>query len=130
LVQLRKVDIMNNMRRKVAAYLTSRISQIDGIEAPVEAEHCKHVYMMYTIKLNSVNRTEFIKYLIQNGIGASVHFDPVVHKQQYYFTQASLPITEEVSQKIVTLPIYPQMAQEEMDFVLEKVEEAARKFRL
>jgi perosamine synthetase len=130
LVQLRKVDTMNNMRRKIASYLTRRISQIEGIEAPVEAENCKHVYMMYTIKLNGINRTGFIKYLIQNGIGASVHFEPVVHKQQYYLSEISLPITEEVSQKIVTLPIYPQMTQEEMDFILEKVDEAAKKFRL
>lgn len=128
--QMKKVDNLNDKRRKNAGYLNELLN-IDGIETPVEMPNAKHVYQMYTIKLaKGINRSSFLKFLRDNGVGASVHFDPPVHLQTYYrnmYKSLSLPVTEDVANRIVTLPMYPSMTKEEMDYVAEKIKEALKK---
>ena len=86
----------------------------------------KHVYQMYTIKLKKSNRDTSVKKLKQKGIEASVHFDPPVHLQTYYqknypTKKDSLPITEKLSQSIITLPMFPQMTKKELDFTITNI---------
>ena len=131
LVQLKKLDKMNESRRKHAQYLNKGLENIEAIETPVELGKCKHVYQMYTIKLlsNHIDRTKFITKLRENGIGASVHFDPPVHLQPYYLSfgyKGKLPVTEKVSNSIVTLPMYPQLKKEELDYMISSVEGALK----
>ena len=129
LVQLKKVDKMNDLRRQHALYLNKNLD-FDGIDLPVEKKECRHVYQMYTIKLRGIDRTNFIKMLRDNGIGASVHFDPPVHLQPYYldsgWKKEDLAVTEQLSKSIVTLPMYPSLTKEELDFMIEKIEEAIK----
>jgi perosamine synthetase len=128
--QLRKLDDMNERRRQHAAYLNSKL-QIEGIELPVELLECKHVYQMYTIKLaDGIDRTAFLKFLRDKEIGASVHFDPPVHLQHYYragsFDTRELKVTEMVAKRIVTLPMYPTMTREQLDFMVGNIYEAIK----
>lgn len=121
LVQLGKLDRMNEMRRSNAKYLNRKLD-FDGIETPVEAEGAKHVYQMYTIKLdmNRIDRSSFVLKLREKGIDANVHFDPPVHLQPYYirFGRKGLPVTERVANSIVTLPMYPKLGKEELDYMV------------
>ena len=125
IIQLKKLDKMNDLRRKHAAYLNKNLKELDRVEIPIESEKCKHVYQMYTIKLKNYNRTEFIKKLKEKEIMASVHFDPPVHKQHYYKNKFnnSLPITEKISDSIVTLPLFPQLKKEELDYMISSIRE-------
>jgi perosamine synthetase len=119
--QLKKLDGMNEKRRQHAAYLKTQLSDVEEIDLPVEAEHCKHVYQMFTIKVKDMDRNAFVRRLREKGIGASVHFDPPVHLQGYYlerFGRVHLPVTEQVAQSIVTLPLYPQLKEEELDRIV------------
>lgn len=131
-VQLSKLDKMNKLRRDNAKLISESLSRIDGIETPTEKEHCKHVYQMYTIKLSkSINRTEFIKSLREKGIEASVHFDPPVHLHPYYMKfgnrEGNLPITEDVSQRIVTLPMFPTLTREQIDYMIKIIGSITKK---
>ena len=131
--QLKKLDNMNNLRRKHSQYLSKNIA-CDEIITPIELPDCKHVYQMYTIKLkDAINRTEFIRFLRSNEIGASVHFDPPVHTQPYYskgnFNTKNLEVTEKVSESIVTLPMFPSMTQDQLDFMIQKISEAIKNAR-
>lgn len=124
--QMSKIDKMNNMRRKQAAYLTKHLKDISEIETPTEAKDCKNVYQMYTIKLKRGNRDEFVRKLKQNGIEASVHFDPPVHLQTFYmknygYKKGDLPITEKLSKSIVTLPMYPGMTKKQLDYMIKLI---------
>ena len=123
-VQLKKLDDMNEKRRQHAVYLKTKLADIEEIDLPVEAEHCKHVYQMFTIKVKNVDRNAFVRRLREKGIGASVHFDPPAHLQGYYlerFGRIRLPVTEEVARSIVTLPLYPQLNADELDQIAEAV---------
>ncbi|MDP2973820.1 MAG: DegT/DnrJ/EryC1/StrS family aminotransferase, partial [Candidatus Diapherotrites archaeon] len=85
-----------------------------------------------TIKLaESVDRTKFVSCLLGKGIGASVHFDPPIHLQTFYkksgYAAADLPVTEELSKRIVTLPMFPQMQKKELHYIVEQVAAALHK---
>lgn len=129
--QLKRVEQMNRRRREHAAYLTEKLRVISGIQVPVEREFNKHVYQMYTIKVKGgIDRDRFVIRLRKEGVGASVHFDPPVHLQPQYkesgYTNDDLPVTEEVARGIVTLPMYPQLTRQELDFVINRVEKIVK----
>ena len=125
--QLKKLDEMNEKRRMHACYLNERLRDIDEIDLPVEDKYCKHVYQMYTIKVKNRDRYNFVHQLRKKGIGASVHFDPPVHKQAYYvengYGNLDLPVTEKVANSIVTLPMYPQLTLEEVDTIISAIQD-------
>ena len=130
--QLKRVDEMNEKRRKIASYYNKALSNIEGIDLPVEAQGCKHVYQMYTIKLkedDSKKRELFVQNLRDNDVEASVHFSPPVHLQTYYkgnFKIGSLPVTEKLADTIVSLPIYPNITKIDMEKVSESVVSASK----
>ena len=125
--QMKKLPKMNQKRREHAKYLKSGLKDIDVIELPFEDEGCVHTYQMFTIKLNKrINRNEFVKNMNEKAIGASVHFYPPIHKQGYYknhpeWIADDLKVTEDVSKRIVTLPLYPGLRKEELDKIIETV---------
>ena len=116
---------MNEQRRKHADYFNQNLK---GVETPYKDERAIHVYQAYVIKLpKEVHRDEFVKFLNTKEIEASVHFHPPVHSQHYYkhkFRIGDLSVTEDVSKRIVTLPMFPDLTQEQLDYVVTNVEEA------
>ncbi len=123
--QLKKLNAMNTLRREYASYLNRKL-KFDEIELPVELKECQHVYQMYTIKVKKVARRDFILGLRKKGIMASVHFSPPVHLQQYYANRYkslihNLAVTERVASSIVTLPMYPGLRKNELDYMVNAI---------
>lgn len=135
--QMKKIDELNNSRRGHAVYLNKGLRDTFEIITPKEDKDCFHVYQMYVIRLkNNIDRTKFILELRNNGVGASVHFDPPVHLHKYYrkqfgFKKGDFPVTEKIAQTVVTLPLYPELKKEELNriifFVKKAVSMARRK---
>ena len=124
--QLKKLDQMNLMRREVADRLTAALADIPEITPPVERPENKHVYQMYTVRLaEGLDRDAFVRSLNDKGVGASIHFFPPIHHMKPYkdgkYRQDDLPVTEKVIQEIVTLPMYPQMSEEELNYLIESI---------
>lgn len=126
--QFKKLDRFNQRRRQLAQRLTKKLKHIAVIQTLVEKPQAYHVYQMYTIQLNNINRTEFISQLKKQGIQASVHFDPPVHRQTYYKknTHTRLTITDQLSQTEVTLPLYPDMTFKDIDYLAASVKKAIK----
>jgi len=132
--QLKKLPEMNRLRRKLSKKLTAALSEIDGITPPVEREENVHVYQMYTIRVSEdIDRDEFVRSLNEKGIGASIHFFPPVHHMKPYqgpeFRRDDLSTTEKVIREIVTLPMYPQMSDEDLDYMVDSIKETISKLR-
>ena len=125
--QLKKLDLMNEKRREHADYYNKNI-KIKGIKLPIEYNKCKHVYQMYVIKVDKKIRDNLLNYLRENGIEASVHFDPPVHLQNYYKGNYNLSVTEELCKRVITLPMFPDLSKNKLDYIIEKVEEGFKKF--
>ena len=100
----------------------------DGANAvtPYEASNVRHVYHLYVIRVP--NRDALLAHLKSKGIDAGVHYPLPVHRQAAYLRLAygdqSLPITEQVAHEIISLPMYPELTCEQIEYVAETVREA------
>jgi len=132
--QLKKLPDMNRMRRGLAASLTESLAEIPEVQAPVERPENKHVFQMYTVRIKEgIDRDEFVRNLNKKGIGASIHFFPPVHHMPPYsgqdFKRDDLSVTEEVIREIVTLPMYPQMAANDLVYMVDSIRDTVSELR-
>lgn len=125
IAQLKKADKIIKMRRKNAEYLTKKLSAIGGVIPPSAPKGYFHVYQMYTIRLKQGSRDELSKQLAGKGIMTKVFFNPV-HQSTFYRTklgfETRLPVTETISNQVLTLPMYPGMTKKEIDFITGEIQ--------
>jgi len=127
--QLKKADNVIEMRRNNAEYLTARLKrEVQEILILNLPKDYYQVYQMYTIKVNSY-RDELMKYLADKGIMTKVYFSPV-HLTHFYKNElgyvSKLPVTEEISKQVLTLPMYPALTREEIDYIVEEKKDSLR----
>jgi len=131
-VQMKKLSDLNAKRKKHAEYLSASLKEFETkgmVELPQETGKAESVWQMYVIKVRPEVRDNLVLQLRENGIGASVHFDPPVHTQTYYrknFPAQNLSTTERLSKSVITLPLFPDLAAEELDYIVEKISTALR----
>lgn len=128
--QLKRLKVLNSLRRRHAEFLNKRLKEIEMINVPVQARGRFHVYQMYVITVDEkkINRDKFVLNLRKKGVGASVHFCPPAHLNTYYrknygFKRGDLPITEKLANSVVTLPMFPQMKERELKEMAKIVKE-------
>jgi perosamine synthetase len=126
--QLNKLDKIIKMRQENAKYISARISKHSEIEVPKPPTNYEHIYQMYTIKFNNKNtRDNMQQFLLKKGIFSKVYFNPIhltsFYKESFGTKEGSLPVTEEISQRVLTLPLYPNMNSEEKRYLVETVSE-------
>ncbi len=123
--QMKKIDTFNQKRRHTANLYNELLEPIKEVETPTEKTDNLHVYQMYTIKTNTNIRNELLAHLKENGIGASIHFSPPVHLQEYYkkqnFKSTTLTNTEKLANEIITLPMFPDMSEEDVRYICTKI---------
>lgn len=130
--QLEKLDRMNEMRREKARLYNKLLSGINELTLPTEPKGRKHVYQMYTPRINKkINRDEFLLKLKEKGVGITVPFGTAVHKQPYYVKNFDsnkyvLPNTDEIMETMFVLPMYPQITAEEINYVANSVKEVIK----
>lgn len=126
--QFNKIQKIINMRRKNAEYLDKNLSDMKQITTPVVPKDFYHVYQMYTIKCkNNMIRNHLQQYLTKAGVMSKVYFEPI-HLKTYYknkfdFKKGDFPKTEELAKKVLTLPMYPSLTTDEMDYMTKKIHE-------
>lgn len=126
LVQLSKCDAMLQAREKIAERYTTEFKKLDALETPTVLDDCTSAWHLYILRLHleklSINRDEFIQKLSEAGIGASVHFIPL-HLQPYYrkafgYRIGDFPVAEAEYRRSLSLPIYPTMREDEVEYVI------------
>lgn len=109
-------------RRQLAARYSRLLADTDVIlpQVDAQAEPAWHLYVIRTPR-----RDELLQYLKTQGIGAGVHYPLPLHQQPAYaelgYKQGSLPVTEAVARSCLSLPLYPEMSQDQQDRVVEAV---------
>ena len=125
--QLKKIHQMNDSRIRLANYYNDAIKNLNlDIILPAVSEQATHVYQMYVIQVPESKRDALVIGLRQRSIGASVHFDPPVHKQEFYrnnWETADLKNTDIITKRIITLPMYPDLTRNQVDHVVRAVNE-------
>ena len=130
--QLKKFKLLTTKRRGIASQLTKELKEIKYITTPKELPGHFSVYQMYTIQLpNQHMRDSMQKFLEQKGIMSKVYFHPI-HLKKIYLERDSeegdLPITEELSTKVLTIPLYPNMTKEEIAFLIKSIKDFMKEY--
>jgi len=127
-VKLRQLASWNESRRSHAHRYHRLLAEAKGaIVAPVEAPWTKGVYHLYVVRVQ--DREALQAALAQAGIGTGIHYPIPLHLQKAYqhlnYKQGDFPVTERVAAEIVSLPMFPQMTNEQVDEVTKRVKEFA-----
>lgn len=121
-IKLKHLDSDNNKRRGVSKYYRENIKN-SKIILPETYDEKSHVWHIFAVRTQ--NRDEFQKYLTEKGIQTIIHYPTPPHKQGAYkeWNNLSFPITEEIHNTILSLPISPVMTDSEIEKVVEVVNE-------
>lgn len=132
-VQLSRANELWELRRGIASRYREALSHIPGIDLPAETENRRHSWHLYSIRLDlarwTKGRDAFIEGLKTRGVGASVHWMPL-HMQPYYrdmygLAAEAFPVAAGTWPRLVTLPLFPGMTDDEIDIVVESIHEMA-----
>jgi dTDP-4-amino-4,6-dideoxygalactose transaminase len=119
-VKIKHIDSALLSRRKVADYYLNNIKN-EKIILPLLYPGAVHSWHLFVVRTN--NRSSLIKHLNQNGVGWNIHYPIPPHKSKAYieFLSLSLPITEQYSQEILSLPLYDFMSLKEAKYVTDVI---------
>ena len=126
--QLSKIDKIIQLRQEHAAYISSRLSKHKEIEVPKNSSDYNHIFQMYTIKLpNKQIRDSLHQHLTKNRIFSKIYFSPIhlthFYKEKFNTKPGMLPMTENISERILTLPIFPNLTIEEKSLLINTIDE-------
>lgn len=128
-VKLPYIDEWNKKRRAHAAFYNELFARYPEIETPKELDNTYCVYHQYTIKVP--NRDEVHKLLQEAGIGAMIYYPIPLHMQKVHahlnVPENSLPVTVENTKHVLSLPMFPEITEEEQRTVVEEVVKAVEK---
>jgi perosamine synthetase len=126
--QINKLPKIIKMRQENAEYISARLNKHKEIEVPKIPPNYEHIFQMFTIKLKyETTRDELHNFLIKKRVFSKIYFNPI-HLTQFYkktfgYREGSLPLTESISKRVLTLPLYPNMTKEEKDYLTDSVSE-------
>lgn len=118
-VQLRRLDENNGRRRAVVERYQEAFADLQWLELPPEKPEVSSSWHIFHLKLDS--RDKLIRHLKDLQISPGVHYYPI-HLHPYYKSeQASCPVAEGIWKKIITLPLFPDMTNQQIDRVIDAV---------
>lgn len=124
-VKLKYLDQWNNARRKRANLYIKLLSNNDSIILPREESYAVHVYHLFVIRV--LERDRLREWLFKKGIETEIHYPIPIHLQLAYsylgMKEDSFPIAEKYAKEIVSLPIYPELKESEIQYIAKSINE-------
>lgn len=114
-IKLKKLDIYNKKRAKIAAYYINNIKNKKIILPVFDSEHVWHLFV-----IRNLDRDNLKKYLHENNIQTIIHYPIPPYKQLAYndYNKMSLPITEKLSNEVLSLPMDPTIKTRDLDKII------------
>ena len=136
LVQLSRIGEMQENRLKIAEKFQREFAKIDAVEPPFVPDYCTHSWHLYVLRivpeLLTIDRDRFITELNERNVGTSVHFIPVTamsaYTKRFGIKEGDYPSTEKHFERIISLPLYPTLTEEESDYIVAAVRDIVEKF--
>jgi dTDP-4-amino-4,6-dideoxygalactose transaminase len=123
-VKLRHLNKWNDLRRRNAKKYNELLNNIDNVIVPYEADYAKHVYHLYVIRTEE--RDQLKEDLKTNGVTTGIHYPIPLHLQPAYnylgYKEGDFPITEECSKKILSLPMFAELSDRQIDEIVKLIE--------
>jgi len=122
-IKLRYLEQWNIRRRALALEYNKRLAQFKDVITPVERAHAMHVYHLYVVR--APHRDELLEWLSRQGVGANVHYPVPIHLQEATkhlgHKPGDFPEAEKASQEILSLPIYPELGIDEVNYICQSI---------
>ena len=126
-IKLRNLDTYNASRNEVANYYDQFFAQFPQLKTPVRAENSTHVFHQYTLQVEGLNRDEMNKFLEERGVPSMIYYPVPAHRQKMFESFGSsstvLPITDWLTERVISLPIHTEMKQEHLYIICNSVAE-------
>jgi dTDP-4-amino-4,6-dideoxygalactose transaminase len=127
-VKLRYLQAGNEARRAKARLYQRYLAEVDDVITPVEAEYAKHVYHVYALRVPE--RDSVLHALTEKGIGCGIHYPVPLHLQEAYqdlgLGEGSFPVAEKCAREFLSLPMFPELKAEQIEYVAHEVETAVK----
>jgi len=122
-------------RQQIVRRYNAAFSQIEQFQIPAERSEVEHAWHLYVLRLNleqiGIARNQFIEELRIRNIASSVHFIPIhlhpYYRDKYSYSPDAFPIAYREYQRMISLPLYPRMSDDDVDDVIEAVCDIVRK---
>ena len=122
-VKLPHVKKWNELRFRNASYLNEKLSGIKGIEVPKIRERSSHIFHLYVVKAE--RRDALQQHLKAHGIETAIHYPtplPLLPAYGYLkHTASDFPVTSANQEKILSLPMFPELTKEQMDYTADVI---------
>ena len=124
-VKLRKIDESIALRKKFADQYRAMLAGIDQIRLPVVKDGNGPVY--YVFQTKAERRDELAAFLKGNGVGTCIYYPVPLHLQKCFaylgYREGDFPVAERLCKEVLALPIYPEITEDEVSYVCEKIRE-------
>jgi dTDP-4-amino-4,6-dideoxygalactose transaminase len=124
-VKLPHLDNWSEARRKNAQYYYKNLNDVQQIKLPVINSKVISIYNQFTLIVE--NRDGLLEYLRKNNIGCAVYYPKPLHIQDCFsklgYKKGDMPVAEQISQKVISIPIFSEITKEQQDYVIEKIRE-------
>jgi dTDP-4-amino-4,6-dideoxygalactose transaminase len=126
-IKLGHLDEANSLRRKHALEYNQAFAGIDEVLTPFEAKYARHVYHVYAIRVQE--RDAILRHLQEKGVGCAVHYPVPIHLQvasrNLGYTKGAFPIAESLADEFLSLPMFPELTEVQIEYVAHCVSQAA-----
>lgn len=127
-VKLKYLDSWNKKRQENAIYFNQRFQGLN-IETPFVPSYNTHIYHQYVLRLNSPS-SKLIEHLRNKGIDARVYYPLPLHLQKCFkylgYKRGDFPESEKAAVQTLAIPVYPDLAREELDYIVDSIREFLR----
>lgn len=127
-VKLKYLDQWIEVRRRIAQRYNELLSGVPNVTIPSEKSYVKHAYHVYVIR--TPHRNELRNWLSSRGVSTGIHYPVPVHLQDAYMclglVSGSFPVSEKIVGEILSLPMFPELTDDEICYVCAAVEEFGR----
>ncbi|HEX2087940.1 MAG TPA: DegT/DnrJ/EryC1/StrS family aminotransferase [Solirubrobacteraceae bacterium] len=126
--KLRRLEAWNDQRRAAAARYRERLEGCDGVTLPAAADRDRHVWHLFVVRVRA--RDEVLRRLREDGVGAAVHYPTPIHRQPAFagldHGGRRFPAAEELAAGVLSLPLFPGIRDDEVDYVADALVRAVR----
>jgi perosamine synthetase len=119
IVQLTKLDRANGRRRELVEQYNAALTGVPWLSTPVQRDYVLSACHNYVIKTDYRDRLNL--YLKEKGIATGVHYMPAHLHPIYHGIVANVPVTDRVWTRLLTLPLYPDLTEEDMDLIITSI---------
>jgi dTDP-4-amino-4,6-dideoxygalactose transaminase len=126
-IKLRELDSYIAARIKVADHYDAFFAQFPQIKTPLRGKESKHVFHQYTLTLEGVDRDKLNEFLATKDVPSMIYYPVPAHRQKMFDAFGSentlLPVTDWLTERVISLPIHTEMEQEQLDYICAAVAE-------